>query len=168
MKKKTEQKDNVKINLVIKKDRILNEFACEQDYILNTQIEDFISDQVQYLKRKSTVTLQVEAKEEDRDVFVTALHKTYERKIAKAAADIKRKRIMSVIMLLTGILILLGGYFLDNSSLAFEIFLVASWVFIWRAVELWFFEVGEIGLSIFRNKKILNSNIEFRSKLYYE
>lgn len=160
MKKNKSENPVTSIRIVLGHDNILEEFAPNEDYLLNPDIEEYIIDKAKQSSVKNSLQLQVKASEEDREVFSKALKKTLTQKIVQAQKDIKKQTIMSLVLLLVGIAILLIGYFFKTIELMYEVTLVTSWVFLWRAVELFFFKRQYNRFSILLYKRILAAEIK--------
>lgn len=160
LKNKIDMGDAVSIKIVLQ-DNILQEFSPLEDYILNPGLEEYITGQIKLETIKANLELAVMASKEQAETFSKALKKTSEQKILAEQKEIKRQLTISLSMLIAGILILVSGYFLKEVMLVYEIFLVASWVFIWRAVELFFFERQKRRILIIK-KKILSADIKVK------
>lgn len=143
---------------------VLHEFAYPEDKVLNPAVEEYIIKQAAHLNRKRFVEIEVLAKEEDVPVFKKALDNTFKQKIDNAKKDILKKRLLAFAMLILGALFLGIGFLLNGQKIFYEIFLVASWVFLWRAAELLFFEIQAVIISAYKYAKILNVDIKITIK----
>lgn len=153
----------IRVNLQ-NKNPILHDFAYPEDNVLNPAVEDYIIKQTEDLSRKRFVEIEVSAKEEDVPVFKKALDNTFKQKIDNAKKDILKKRLLAFAMLILGALFLGIGFLLNGQKIFYEIFLVASWVFLWRAAELLFFEIQAVIISAYKYAKILNVDIKITIK----
>lgn len=153
----------IKINLQ-NNTPVLHEFACPEDKVLNPTLEQYIEKQIEHLKRKNVIKIEVAAKEEIVPDFKAALNNTFGKKIDSIKKGIIKKRVLAFAMLLIGVFFLGIGFLLNGQKFFYEIFLVASWVFLWRAVELFFFEIQLAVLSAYKYIKILKADINVISK----
>jgi len=122
----------------------------ESDYYcagkINREIVDYLINGTDTIPRKNALTVSVRAPENSScDIaLVEKLIKDAARdKMLAARKKIKKETRNSVVLAFFGML-LIGltqiFHFLDQRISFHEFIIVMSWVFMWKAVELWFFE----------------------------
>lgn len=129
---------------------IFSEYNYETNEILNEELEGFIVKKAETipLKSKLRIKMFVEEKEKiDEKEVEDAIKLRFKRDFEDYERKLKRNAQISFILLLIGILFLgflvLETLFLDNFILSI-ILEITSWVFIWEAVDKFFFERTEI------------------------
>lgn len=129
---------------------IFSEYNYETNEILNEELEGFIVKKAETipLKSKLRIKMFVEEKEKIAEKEVEdAIKLRFKRDFEDYERKLKRNAQISFILLLIGILFLgflvLETFFLDNFILSI-VLEITSWVFIWEAVDKFFFERTEI------------------------
>ena len=82
--------------------------------------------------------------------------------ISKIKKDRKRASYSSLFMLSLGILWYMVSYFFIPSKIVKDITIIVTWVFVWAAVEKWFFERGKLQDRRFSLLQILAARVKAR------
>ncbi|HAS56312.1 MAG TPA: hypothetical protein DCR94_03535 [Firmicutes bacterium] len=112
---------------------------------LNTSLFEHIQNEVRYIKPVCPICLDfyIDKKDEMDIEKITSLYeKTARFAFASASNELRKNRIVIVVSLVLGILFLIAYelfMFLFNGNFFGEIISIASWVFIWEAVDRYFF-----------------------------
>jgi len=95
-----------------------------------------------------------------------ALRKSMARKLVKNKAERKRQLILSLVCFLAGVLLLALGSIFNPERIAvlYEIVLVISWVFVWTAVEMFFFERQKSQFKKYRIIALADAEIKVKTK----
>ena len=96
------------------------------------------------------------------DGFKTTLEAFGARELSRIQKDRREAMIVSLFLLAGGILWLVLGYFFDASSkfgIVRELVIIVSWVFVWAAVEKFFFDRRRLTDRRFSLLQILSAEI---------
>ena len=129
-------------------------------------IFDFVEKVFRLVKKKANLEIDItypsEMSEEEKDKIEKLFKSHYAISIVKSDEEIKKHNIVSILLLIFGVLIY-GAYgLLEYFKVDFVfqgIIEIASWVFIWEAVDMFF--LSNFGSRIVRikNVKIFNAKI---------
>lgn len=147
-----------KIQIVLPQGNILQELAPREDCLLNPQIEEYLLKQSSLAKITNNFELITVASDEQKALFSKALKNTFMQKILVAKKEKRRSGILAFYMFIMGAMFL-SLSFLIQDVVAHEILLVASWVFLWGAIEMIFFERRGKQLYILRYQKFMEAKI---------
>ena len=153
---------HIEINL--SNGNIYDEYSTDSE--LNPEIFDFVEKVFRLVKKKANLEIDItypsEMSEEEKDKIEKLFKSHYAISIVKSDEEIKKHNIVSILLLIFGVLIY-GAYgLLEYFKVDFVfqgIIEIASWVFIWEAVDMFF--LSNFGSRIVRikNVKIFNAKI---------
>ena len=129
---------------------IFSDYNYETNEILNEELESFIVKKAENIPLRSKLRIKIFVNEKDKideKEVNDAIKLRFRREFEDYERKLKRNAQLSFILLLIGILFLgflvLETALLDNYIISI-ILEIASWVFIWEAVDKFFFERTEI------------------------
>ena len=153
---------HIEINL--SNGNIYDEYSTDSE--LNPTIFEFVDKVFRLVKKKADLEIDITfpsaMKDEEKDKIEKLFKSHYAINIVKSNEEIKRHNIVSIILLLFGIIVY-GTYgLLEYFKMDFifqGVIEIASWVFIWEAVDMFFLSNFGSRLERMKNIKIFNAKI---------
>ena len=153
---------HIEINL--SNGNIYDEYSTDSE--LNPTIFEFIDKVFRLVKKKADLEIDITfpsaMKDEEKDKIEKLFKSHYAINIVKSNEEIKRHNIVSIILLFFGIIVY-GAYgLLEYFKMDFifqGVIEIASWVFIWEAVDMFFLSNFGSRLERMKNIKIFNAKI---------
>lgn len=169
---KDKKTKNIKIeeNKIVKikansKEQIISSFSYDDDK-LNKDLSEYIVDKIQDVNFKQNVSLQFFTKEEvSQPEIQDAIKSHFESEFNTAKAELRKNSRFSVVMLILGIitigLLVLSYNFFPNFY--FDMIIeIASWVFVWEAVDSTFLKRPSLRKKCLILQKICKAKIEIQ------
>ena len=153
---------HIEINL--SNGNIYDEYSTDSE--LNPTIFEFVDKIFRLVKKKTDLEIDIAfpstMKDEEKDKIEKLFKSHYAINIVKSNEEIKRHNIVSIILLFFGIIVY-GAYgLLEYFKMDFifqGVIEIASWVFIWEAVDMFFLSNFGSRLERMKNIKIFNAKI---------
>jgi len=153
---------HIEINLSNR--NIYDEYSTDSE--LNPAIFEFVEKVFRLVKRKANLEIDItypsEMSEEEKDKIEKLFKSHYAISIVKSGEEIKKHNIVSILLLIFGVLIY-GVYgLLEYFKVDFifrGVIEIASWVFIWEAVDMFFLSNFGSRIERIKNVKIFNAKI---------
>lgn len=153
---------HIEINL--SNGNIYDEYSTDSE--LNPTIFEFVEKVFRLVKKKTDLEIDIAfpstMKDEEKDKIEKLFKSHYAINIVKSNEEIKRHNIVSIILLFFGIIVY-GAYgLLEYFKMDFifqGVIEIASWVFIWEAVDMFFLSNFGSRLERMKNIKIFNAKI---------
>ena len=153
---------HIEINL--SNGNIYDEYSTDSE--LNPTIFEFVDKVFRLVKKKADLEIEITfpsaMKDEEKDKIEKLFKSHYAINIVKSNEEIKRHNIVSIILLFFGIIVY-GAYgLLEYFKMDFifqGVIEIASWVFIWEAVDMFFLSNFGSRLERMKNIKIFNAKI---------
>lgn len=153
---------HIEINL--SNGNIYDEYSTDSE--LNPTIFEFVDKVFRLVKKKADLEIDITfpstMKDEEKDKIEKLFKSHYAINIVKSNEEIKRHNIVSIILLFFGIIVY-GAYgLLEYFKMDFifqGVIEIASWVFIWESVDMFFLSNFSSRLERIKNIKIFNAKI---------
>lgn len=153
---------HIEINL--SNGNIYDEYSTDSE--LNPTIFEFVDKVFRLVKKKADLEIDITfpsaMKDEEKDKIEKLFKSHYAINIVKSNEEIKRHNIVSINLLFFGIIVY-GAYgLLEYFKMDFifqGVIEIASWVFIWEAVDMFFLSNFGSRLERMKNIKIFNAKI---------
>lgn len=153
---------HIEINL--SNGNIYDEYSTDSE--LNPTIIEFVDKVFRLVKKKADLEIDITypstMKDEEKDKIEKLFKSHYAINIVKSNEEIKRHNIVSIILLFFGIIVY-GAYgLLEYFKMDFifqGVIEIASWVFIWESVDMFFLSNFGSRLERMKNIKIFNAKI---------
>lgn len=153
---------HIEINL--SNGNIYDEYSTDSE--LNPTIFEFVDKVFRLVKKKADLEIDITfpstMKDEEKDKIEKLFKSHYAINIVKSNEEIKRHNIVSIILLIFGIIVY-GAYgLLEYFKMDFifqGVIEIASWVFIWESVDMFFLSNFGSRLERMKNIKIFNAKI---------
>lgn len=164
------QNGDLLFEMQLKKEQVYSPFSVENNKILNPELLEQFDVVFEEISAKENIEFLIhteDASKENRDNFEKTLDHHYLKKLEVSNRNFKSHILQGVLLFFIGIVLYAGFHlcrnFIDPRSVAswFEILNIASWVFVWEAVDVVF--LGSINHSIEKHKyrKMIDAKITF-------
>lgn len=153
---------HIEINL--SNGNIYDEYSTDSE--LSPTIFEFVDKVFRLVKKKADLEIDITypstMKDEEKDKIEKLFKSHYAINIVKSNEEIKRHNIVAIILLIFGIIVY-GAYgLLEYFKMDFifqGVIEIASWVFIWESVDMFFLSNFGSRLERMKNIKIFNAKI---------
>ena len=150
---------NININ---KTEDIISPYAENNKEVINSEFANFLDNSVKDVSPKHDLTLKISAANCDLDKISSAIKNYYFNEFMDSQRKLKHNLIFSICTLIIGLLSLALTFVLNtfNTPLivggAVDIF---AWVFVWEAIDLFFFRRAELKYQQYRQINFINATI---------
>lgn len=147
-------------------DEILSKFNDDGQEIISSEMADFINNLVKSVPKKQEVVLNVKCAkytEEKEKRYKKAIVNYYVNEFADKDAKLKNNAIITLLLFMIGVIGFVSLYLLktfDAHWLIQDIVEVASWVFLWETVDVFFLNRGILKWKQKRDLKIIFAEIK--------
>ena len=146
------------------KEQVFSSYNFESNEKLNDELSDFIYDKAKDVPANKDIKIKIftDFKADEKEVQ-DAIKNNYKKEYINLKSEMKRNYIFSAVMFVLGIvtltlLLLMHSWFYN---VYLEIILeIATWVFIWEAVDKFFFERTEIREKRHQFARLYYSQVE--------
>ncbi len=152
---------------VLNDDNFLSPYSTEYDEIISDEVATYLEHVITPIDLKHELHLVISSNcitEEEKEIYKKAIKNYYKDKVIDSARKIHINSIQSFWMLLTGIVIMIAyfilQFFFDTPFL--EVMDIATWVFVWEAVDLFFIERKILKIQQLRDTKLFNAKVSYR------
>lgn len=159
-----EENDVSHIEINLSNGNIYDEYSTDSE--LNPEIFEFVEKVFRLVKKKANLEIDItypsEMSEEEKDKIEKLFKSHYSISIVKSGDEIKRHNIVSILLLIFGVLVYCAYGLLEYFKVDFifrGVIEIASWVFIWEAVDMFFLCNFSSRIERIKNVKIFNAKI---------
>ena len=157
----------IKINIT-DSHSVLSDYNDDGDKIISSETAEFIDSLVKSVPKKKDIVLDIRSENYTKDkeeVYRKAIENYYVNKFADKDNKLKHNAFVTLIMLVLGVIGFTLLYILtriDAHWLILDIVEVASWVFLWEMVDVFFLQNGYLKIAQKRYLKIIYSEKKFK------
>lgn len=160
--------NRVIINMNVKDDAdFLSVFSESETPVISSETAEFLESSTFSVLPKEPLTLRIKGScvdDNERVVYEKAIKEYYRERYVANEKSLKRHRILALTLAVIGVLILTIAIFLEynKGSLVWaEVVDIAAWVFLWEAVDIYFFKTNEMKIKRKRYLAFVSARIEF-------
>lgn len=142
---------------------------CYENPLISEEVAEFLKKEKKLL-RPPVVAIQIMIRsnvisDDEKKLYTQAIHNYFKAENKEDKINLRRNRILSLWMAIIGIVVFAALVILD--SLLFlgiwsEIIDILGWVFIWEAVDQYFFEGGRIKRDFFQSELFAKAEVYFQ------
>ena len=152
---------NIKVD---NKEQVISKFSYDENDKLNKELSEFILDKTKIMPLNKDIKLNFyTASPIDKIEIQTTLQNHFREEYIEVKHELKRANIFSLIMLILGILslssLLLAHKFFDYFYFT-TILEIASWVFVWEAVDIFFIQRSRLKRQSLLMHKLYSAHVE--------
>lgn len=160
-------KENINIDMTILDNSTFLSPYCGNVKIISSEVASYLDNILNYYPPKLNLTLRINSKstnQEDEKIFKEAIINYYQNNIYRLKRDLLRNMIIALIMLIIGsifitLMLIIGNK--NSNPIWTTILEIAGWVFIWEAVDKFFFERHSLNKELRKSIQIVSAKIEF-------
>lgn len=161
-----DEEGRVIINMVVEDDSgFLSPFSETISPSIATDVADFLENETKTLLPKELLTLRIKSNcidENEQKLYEKAIKEHYTKVYIANEKDIKRNKIITLILFIIGVIVLSLAITFKNVIWS-EVIDIAAWVFLWEAVDIYFFKNRFQKMQRFRYLSFISMNIEYYS-----
>lgn len=159
---------------VIDKSSFLSPF-CGDEPIISSEVSAYLENTIKYVPPTFDFSIKIKNEnitEQEKLIYKQAIKNYYHNNIQKLKRDVFRNNIVSLGMTFVGVLVIAIMLILSSKGVINEVWNavleIIGWVFIWEAVDKFFFERHHLKTELRLAHKIVNSNISFVNEVKNE
>lgn len=144
---------------------IISPYVEDNKPVINSEFANFLENSTKDISVKHNLILEFTSVEDNKDKIASAIKNYYINEFVDSQRKLKNNIISSIITFIIGLITLSCVIILNNFNSitiinsAVDIF---AWVFIWEAVDLFFFRRSELRHQQYRQINFINAKIIFK------
>lgn len=163
-----DQENRIVIPMTVKDDsNFLSVFSENKTPVISTEVADFIENSTHSIPPQEPLTLRIHSNcidDREQEVYQRAIKEFYTQRYIANERELKRSKIIAVLLALMGILVLGFELFFEyrvGGAIWAEVIDIVAWVLLWEAVDIGLF--GNRALKIKKKYCLsyLSMKIEF-------
>jgi hypothetical protein len=152
---------NIKVD---DKEQIISKFSYDENDKLNKELSEFILDKTKVMTLNKDIKLNFYTSSPiEQQEIKTTLQNHFREEYLETKHELKRANAISLIMLILGIIslsmLVLAHKFFDYFYFT-TILEIASWVFIWESVDIFFLQRSRLKRQCLLFKKLYSAQVE--------
>lgn len=158
----------IKINIT-DSHSVISDYNDDGDKIISSETAEFIDSLVKSVPKKKDIVLEIRSQNYTKDKekeYKKAIENHYINKFADKDNKIKHNAFVSLLMLILGVIGFSLLYVLTKVNahwLLLDIVEVASWVFLWEMVDIFFLQSGYLKVAQKRYLKVVFAEKKFKN-----
>lgn len=154
----------VVVNMTVKDDTdFLSSFSPRSNPVISTEVAEFIENSTYLLHSTDAMTLRIHSNcvdEQEKIDYPCAIKEYYADKYLVNEKELRRNRIIILLLTIAGILTLAMAFQIDNAIWS-EVVDIAAWVFLWEAVDIGAFRNRELRVKRMRYMAYMSMKVEY-------
>lgn len=136
--------------------------------MVNIEVAEYIDNSVKQKKLKNGLSIIISSgkiNNEEKTVYSEAIRNHYRSRIVENNRKIKRYTITSIILLLIAFVTFIINFGLKvtvGGEILLELVDIIGWVFMWEAVDFFFFKRKEVKIENYKNLNIYSAEIIYK------
>ena len=152
---------NIKVD---NKEQVISKFSYDENDKLNKELSEFILDKTKTMSLNTDIKLNFYTSSPiEQQEIKTTLQNHFREEYIETKHELKRANIFSLIMLILGVIslsiLVLAHKFFDYFYFT-TILEIASWVFVWEAVDIFFLQRSRLKRQCLLMKKLYSAQVE--------
>lgn len=160
-----DENDVANIDVYMNEKSVFNDFSNPNDPEISNELIDYIESQAHYIPVTYPIKIRIHSEKElDQELISRKLKEHYWKQLADQDDDLKNNGIISLILFLTGA-VLLSLYFIfqfvEGINLVFnEIFSIAATFLIWESIDYYFLNRNAIKIRRLDTAQLAMADVE--------
>lgn len=159
------------VNLNVTDDsNFLSVFSVSEHPVISSEVAEFLDFNTQLLPPEADIVLRIHGDcvdENEQRIYPAAIRQYYQEQQIVAAKELRRNRIIALFLGAIGVLclsaMLATSSFFPNEVWP-EVMDVVAWVFLWEAVDIYFFKSRELKARVKRCAAYCRMKVEYPQK----
>lgn len=153
---------------VLKDDGFLSPYSREGEPTISSEVADFLDNAIKSRTLKQEIHLEIASDaidEKEHAVYEAGVSNYYRSRIIDIDRRLKQNAVAAVAMAITAILILALYLVLELKNTGYvllELVDITAWVFMWEAVDLFFFERKALKIEQLRDYRLYSAKITYK------
>lgn len=146
----------------------LSPYSREGEPTISSGVADFLDNTIKSKTLKQEIHIEIAGDvidEKEKEIYRTAVGNYYRSRIIDIDRRLKRNTAAALVMAITAVVILTFYLVLElrNAGYVFlEIVNITAWVFMWEAVDLFFFERKTLKIEQLRDYRLYSAEITYK------
>lgn len=146
-------------------DSLFSPLSLENEPIISQETAEFLSHSTKHIENSKDIKLAISSNDGnlDQPKLKRAIRNYYIQELTESNHNLKRNSILSIVMTIIGILVFAANILLSHFGV-FEIITtvldVVAWVFVWEAVDIFFFRRAELKHQKLKSAQLLTAEVE--------
>lgn len=156
------------INISVSNDsHFVSDYFTDGKPQLTQETAGFLEHSIKHVKSDNQIVFNITSSviDEDEQVkYKRAVKNYYAQEISEVVEELKTNTKMSLVMTIVGVLVFVANLVLNHFielSILMAVLDVVAWVFVWEAVDIFFFRRHEIKQRLKKCVKLLTAEINF-------
>lgn len=143
---------------------------CSNYYIANDEIISYLNNRVKNLNVKAPLRIIINSNvidENEKKIYTTAIKNYYFSGKKQLVQDLFNNMIVSLVMFAIGLVIIAIMIYMSlhaDKEIWTTVFDIVGWVFIWEAVDKFFFERRQLKRDFLRAEQFINADFVYKDK----
>lgn len=149
---------------IFDKDDIFSNYNVNE---LDPAFLEYIDSKVRFIKKESPISIDIKCDnltDDEKDLIRKNLHNSYALKFESERKKIKNNRKISAVLFFFGLLVMCVYITISHFSkiaVLSEVISIISWVFIWEAVDLFFFQTSISNFKSLLSYRLFSAEINY-------
>ena len=163
-------KGNAVISVGLKRKEDFYNPYCDKTYkMLNSEMLDYIEANAKALPRTKDIAIEIfsetELSKTDKEQMQDAIKRQFAEELVHQKKRLNRNIIATLLLTIVGLGVLALGIFLENikiSSILSNTVMIAAWVFLWEAVDIFFLRRPSLSMKYRLLKKLISCDVRIK------
>lgn len=141
----------------------LSPYSKHASPVISSDVAEFIEDSTSYFKPKQQFTLRIHSNcidDGEKVVYENAIREYYAQHYIASKSELRFNSIIFILLTLVGAFALLLAFWVD-AHIWSEMIDIAAWVFLWEAVDIFFFKRRKSNIERNRYLSYMLIKVEF-------
>ncbi len=146
----------------------LSPYGEDNDVLISSETASFIENSTKSIHHRKNLTLVLNSNvidDKEKVVFEKGIKNYYENTFLEVKRDLKNNLLITLLLTLAGLVwfgAIIGIAYKFDFDLVIEMISIAGWVFLWEAVDLFFFQRPKLKTQQLRAYALMNAKIVFK------
>lgn len=154
--------------MILDDDSFVSPF-CGDAPIISSDVATYLDNSIKNIPPKANVSLHIKsdvvAKEKE-NIHIESIRNYYRNEQKQLMRELFSNKIASIIMFIIGLVVISAMIvfsFTDFSEIWITILEIVGWVFVWEAVDKFFFERSKLKRDLLRTNQLINAEVSFKN-----
>lgn len=159
-----DEQGRVILNMTVQDDSdFLSVFSESEAPVISTGVAEFIDNALRAVPPREPVVLRIRSScidEEEKPRYEAAIKEYYAERYLANAAELRRNRLLALLLLLVGVIVLAFAFRIEHRIWA-EVVDIAAWVLVWESVDVSLFRSHAARAAGVRCLALMNMEIQY-------
>lgn len=154
--------------MILDDDSFISPF-CGKDPIISSDVATYLDNAIKNIPPKAQIALHISSDVIDKskeEIHIQSIRNYYRNEQKQLSRELISNKLVSLIMFAIGLVIIsimIAFSFADFSEIWITILEIVGWVFVWEAVDKFFFERSKLKRDLLRTNQLINAEVYFKN-----